>query len=32
MIAHVAVFPIEELVPALTGAAALLVARVRAWR
>jgi hypothetical protein len=31
MIAHVSVFPLEELLPAISGAAALLIARVRAW-
>ena len=31
MIAHVSVFPLEELLPAITGVTALLVARVRAW-
>ena len=30
MIAHVSVFPLEELLPAITSAAALLLARVRA--
>ena len=32
MIAHVSGFPLEELLPAISGAAALLLARVRAWR
>ena len=32
MIAHLSVFPLEELLPAITGATALLLARVRAWR
>ena len=31
MIAHVSAFPVEELLPAITGFAALLIARVRAW-
>ena len=30
MIAHVYAVPLEELLPAITGAAALLLARVRA--
>jgi hypothetical protein len=30
MIAHVLAFPLEELLPAITGAAAVLVARLRA--
>jgi len=29
MIAHVAAFPLEELLPAITGVAALLLARLR---
>jgi len=32
MIAHVSALPLEELLPALAGAATLLLARVRAWR
>lgn len=31
MIAHLSAFPLEELLPAITGATALLLARVRAW-
>ncbi len=31
MIAHVSAFPLEELLPAMAGAGALLLARVRAW-
>ena len=30
MIAHVSAFPLEELLPAISGAAALLLARLRA--
>ena len=30
MIAHLSAFPLEELLPAITGAAVLLLARVRA--
>ena len=31
MIAHVSAVPLEELLPAIAGASALLLARVRAW-
>ena len=30
MIAHVSAFPLEELLPAISGAVALLLARLRA--
>ena len=32
MIAHVSSLPLEELLPAISGVAAVLLARVRAWR